>query len=364
MDYVRITWGDKIGLYPLTSSYTDEPYMRVSDSYLPLTTNTSNLIGETQPKIVMNGWTYRPLRLVSSSSSTTFLTTSSTTDHMQEITALTETQTTNTIYHTCSSTSSTEYLTRESTSRVEYGTKVVGSQRYIRAIDNFQKTYGTQSQIRFSKTELFSMPNSNQFIQLIATESKTSADVFSARLNLRQSNGGEPVCTVYHTIKTSYAYTNSKSTSKNTTQSSSWSDTFSTANGQNFYASVLKFKGLGSTVAMSRVTGPYVSWDPFNYTSLTKLISCFNAMQNVPGTGYIDWLIKTSYTSGSASLTIMCNTGTVQTTGTTYYTCESTSSTIYHTRSSTSSIEYETGSVTTAYSGIYYTSVSANDGWI
>ena len=118
--YLKVQYNNSIKQYTLTNNY-NKPYIKVSNSILPLTTNTTQGLCI---KINHNNTTYRPLEYNSMSTSATYYTSGINSNGLSSTTALTRSSTSQTIYHTCSSTSSTSYLTRSSTSGTSYLTQL------------------------------------------------------------------------------------------------------------------------------------------------------------------------------------------------------------------------------------------------
>lgn len=126
--YLKIQNGTKTKEYTLTSAY-QKPYIRVSNSILPLTTRTTTGM---HLKAQNGNTSYRPLEYVSTSqsastsesSSVTYKTSKANSAGLSSTTALTR-----------ASTSQTVYDTRVSTSNTIYGTVTAGRYSYGRTRD-------------------------------------------------------------------------------------------------------------------------------------------------------------------------------------------------------------------------------------
>ena len=106
--------------YALTNAAPAKPYLNVSNSFLPLTTNTTSGL---KLKVTKNNNTYRALEYGTVSSSDTFYTSANVSDGLSSTTGLTRVSTSGTTYLTRASTSGTNYGTRASTSNTVYGTR-------------------------------------------------------------------------------------------------------------------------------------------------------------------------------------------------------------------------------------------------
>ncbi len=106
--------------YALTNAAPAKPYLNVSNSFLPLTTNTTSGL---KLKVTKNNNTYRALEYGTVSSSDTFYTSANVSDGLSSTTGLTRVSTSGTTYLTRASTSDTKYGTRASTSNTVYGTR-------------------------------------------------------------------------------------------------------------------------------------------------------------------------------------------------------------------------------------------------
>lgn len=106
--------------YALTNVAPAKPYLNVSNSFLPLTTNTTSGL---KLKVTKNNKTYRALEYGTVSSSDTFYTSANVSDGLSSTTGLTRASTSGTTYLTRASTSGTNYGTRASTSNTVYGTR-------------------------------------------------------------------------------------------------------------------------------------------------------------------------------------------------------------------------------------------------
>lgn len=106
--------------YALTNVAPAKPYLNVSNSFLPITTNTTSGL---KLKVTKNNNTYRALEYGTVSSSDTFYTSANVSDGLSSTTGLTRASTSGTTYLTRASTSGTNYGTRASTSNTVYGTR-------------------------------------------------------------------------------------------------------------------------------------------------------------------------------------------------------------------------------------------------
>lgn len=140
--------------YALTNAAPAKPYLNVSNSFLPLTTNTTSGL---KLKVTKNNNTYRALEYGTVSSSDTFYTSANVSDGLSSTTGLTRASTSGTTYLTRASTSDTKYgtrastsgttyLTRASTSDIKYGTRVSTSgTTYLTRASTSGTTYLTRA---------------------------------------------------------------------------------------------------------------------------------------------------------------------------------------------------------------------------
>lgn len=108
MGYIKIKNGSTTKQYTLTNAHA-KPYLRVSNSYLPLTEATT---AGFKLRVKSGTKSYRAMEYLSSSSSTTYHTTAANQAGLSSVTALTRSYTTATAPLTCESTSDTLYGTQ------------------------------------------------------------------------------------------------------------------------------------------------------------------------------------------------------------------------------------------------------------
>lgn len=99
MGYIKIKSGSTAKQYTLTNNYP-KPYLRVSNSYLPLTEATTTGM---RLRVKTGAKSYRAMEYKSSSSSTTYRTTAASPSVLSSTTALTEEETTSVKYGTLNS---------------------------------------------------------------------------------------------------------------------------------------------------------------------------------------------------------------------------------------------------------------------
>ena len=343
--YLKVQYNNSIKNYNLTNEY-NKPYIKISNSILPLTTNTTNGI---HLNIQANNTTYRPLEYNSMSTSDTYYTSAVNSNGLSSTTALTRSSTYDTQYYTRSSTSSTVYYTRSSTSGTNYLTGSIshqmscyGEQSMIYTINGGQyytvTQYVTQSfsitRISGSMTAVsYEAANRNTYTRYSLGLSYTPYP--KRTISSTNSAGGSSVTNsrTYDEIVTSWTIQNYEIITRANAQGypsvATWGFYIPSANTYGVTGSVNQTCSY-ETVSYSYYTGWDGGWQKTLCTHIYKLD------------------LRTSI---------------VSTTGTQYLTRSSTSATSYLTRSSTYSTVYLTRSSTSGYSGVSSSS-SQSSGWL
>ena len=321
--YLKVQYNNSIKLYTLTDNY-NKPYIKISNSILPLTTNTTQGL---HIKLYANNTTYIPLEYNSMSTSDTYYTSAIQSNGLSSTTALTRSSTYDTQYYTRSSTSSTVYYTRSSTSATNYLTKSGISCTSFRL-------HWTQSGQGYQNSPVTNVQNMSAQITGSTSITKGSFYIY---------NGASltATCTVYTVTFSHYSY------SSEHTGYPGNGTTYSTTNRE--YGQVLTF-----AITTFRDDNVYQANSYHSYSAIMNTSGSYGTWHNIrAGNGV--------YTN--SQLYSIEKVISVSTTGTQYLTRSSTSATSYLTRSSTYSTIYLTRSSTSGYSGVSSSS-SQSSGWL
>ena len=326
--YLKVQYNNSIKNYNLTDNY-NKPYIKVSNSILPLTTNTTNGICI---KIQANNTTYRPLEYQSMSTSDTYYTSAVNSNGLSSTTALTRSSTYDTQYYTRSSTSSTVYYTRSSTSGTNYLTGSVSHNwEYI---ETYRVLYTDNNNYTYS-----------------ATTSLTAQKHYSYSSWTGEQRSPNNV-TVRYTY-TSYQITFESITSCRTIPGETKTYIYTTRTMR--------------LLPQVRIANNTTYTEYGQYTS-TRFSIRYIFDNNITYISQSTHMVVSGISLFTRTIYEGCGTfdfrnSIASTTGTQYLTRSSTSATSYLTRSSTYSTVYLTRSSTSGYSGVSSSS-SQSSGWL
>ena len=265
--------------YLVTNNY-NKPYIKISNSILPLTTNAPSYGGGVI-KCNINGNTYRVLeyRSTSSSSSDSYYTSAVNSDGLSNTTALTR-----------SSTSGESYLTRSSTSGTSYGTTYT-NQRYYSWSQEATSQYYTYTNYYTKVTAISYLP------EFTTIQSIWNQGSYYLYFNIQYLNNQKSI------------YAGRMVTSRICRNGATYTDYIDTYSWKytTYYNTQIMFISSNTIGPQSLITTSYTEYTYGETRSTNKMSTTFYNLVNV-----------------------------VVTTGTTYLTRSSTSATQYLTRSSTS----------------------------
>lgn len=376
--------------YALTNAAPAKPYLNVSNSFLPLTTNTTSGL---KLKVTKNNNTYRALEYGTVSSSDTFYTSANVSDGLSSTTGLTRASTSGTTYLTRASTSDTKYGTRASTSNTVYGTRVSTSgtkygTRVSTSTTIYQTRASTSGTTYYTRASTSGTISSTYYTESVAVDYYQHYLVASGYYALPVSSSGYYGRAIFGNTAnfwsnisksvTQYAsFTVGNSYTQTATYVTKYDRNSLYTNDRNHSVS---YGHDGSYFILAKTTNQLFPWSPignYGFKSTTNAKSYYSSLSSCvqfsAGFGAYEWYQKTSRTYSTTqqstviSVDIWFKPGSTyiagyltraSTSGTKYGTRASTSNTVYGTRASTSGTTYLTRASTSGTT--YYTRVSTS----